>query len=75
MIHLMNWKLQSLKIIKNTLKVLIEIPESISITALDDWMSKNIPELPPVIEESINEETDSLKKDVIVVGDFPLRSE
>ncbi|MBL1213693.1 MAG: LysM peptidoglycan-binding domain-containing protein [Ignavibacteriae bacterium] len=57
---------------KNYVESLDHILESISIAELDDWMSKNIPELPPVIEESIDEETDSLKQDVIVVGDFPL---
>ena len=59
---------------KNYVEGLDEIPENTSITALDEWMSKNIPELPPLEEDEFedSEELDSLATDVIVVGDFPL---
>jgi membrane-bound lytic murein transglycosylase D len=59
---------------KNYVQSLDEIPENASITALDEWMSKNVPDLPQVIEDEIDnsEEIDSLSTDVIIVGDFPL---
>lgn len=46
-----------------------ELPENVSISALDEWMGKRIPEL-PLLADSIEISNDNYV--TVVVGDFPL---
>ena len=47
-----------------------ELPENLSISALDEWMTKNLYDNPAYEEDDFNEEV--VTKDIIIIGDFPL---
>ncbi len=52
------------------LNKLKELPDNVPTFALEEWMSNNIPDIPPLKEDAKEEAVDKSK--VIVVGDFPL---
>lgn len=54
---------------KGFIESLDEIPSDVSVSALEEWMFKNIPEI-QISEE--NDEENSEVKNIIVVGEFPL---
>ncbi|MEG8947443.1 LysM peptidoglycan-binding domain-containing protein [Rosettibacter firmus] len=54
---------------QNYIKSLVELPEEASISALEEWMNKRIPEI-PMLEDSIEVVDDNYI--TVIVGDFPL---
>ncbi len=52
---------------KSYVDTLSNLPDSVSISTLDEWLDNKIVELPPV-----KEEPDIVENNTIVIGDFPL---
>lgn len=56
---------------KKYVESLDELPKNVSISALDEWMDKQIPDL-QIEEEPDSAATEEVESTTIVVGDFPL---